>query len=307
MADAGSGPGSRSGRRLTPRPLGPRARSTTSGVSSPLVSAAHLISLLRERAPSLLDVRWELGKGPGRDRYELGHVPGAAFVDLDRELAGPPGAEGRHPLPETAAFEAAMRAAGVSGARPVVVYDAGPSTSAARAWWLLRYFGHPDVRVLDGGLAAWAAASGPLASGIETIEPGDFDAQPGHLEVLDAAGVASLARRGVLLDSRAPERFTGELEPVDPVAGHIPGARNRPTTSNVASDGRLRPPAELRDEFARLGAREGTPIAVYCGSGVTAAHQVLALEVAGFEAALYPGSWSGWITDPSRPVATGAE
>jgi thiosulfate/3-mercaptopyruvate sulfurtransferase len=189
-----------------------------------------------------------------------------------------------------------MRAAGVSDNQPVVIYD---GIGAARAWWLLRYFGHQRVAVLDGGLAAW---DGPLARGVDSPEPGDFTARPGAMPVLDARRAAALAAKGVLLDARAPERFRGEVEPVDPVAGHIPGARNWPATNNLASDGRFRSPHELRAEFERLGVREDVPAGAYCGSGVAAAHEVLALELAGFEAALYAGSWSEWITDPQRPV-----
>jgi thiosulfate/3-mercaptopyruvate sulfurtransferase len=256
-------------------------------------------------APTLLDVRWALGGPPGRDEYERGHIPGAGFVDLDAELAGPPGAGGRHPLPEPGAFEAAMRAAGVRSDRPVVVYDAGSSMAAARAWWLLRYFGHSDVRVLDGGLAAWVSSGRPLSTDAPAPQPGNFEARPGGMPIVEAAGAASLAQRGVLLDARAPERFRGEREPIDPVAGHIPGAVNAPSTGNVGADGRFRSPEALRAAFADVGVGDGVEVGAYCGSGVSAAHEVLALELAGFEAALYPGSWSEWITDPERPVASG--
>jgi thiosulfate/3-mercaptopyruvate sulfurtransferase len=255
--------------------------------------------------PAVLDVRWSLGGPPGRAEYERGHIPGAVFVDLDAELASPPGPQGRHPLPGAGAFTASMRAAGVSAEHPVVVYDAATSMGAARAWWLLRNFGHSHVSVLDGGLAAWVAAGKPISTETPVVEPGDFDAHPGAMPVLDAAGAAELAGKGVLLDARAPERFRGEHEPIDPVAGHIPGARNRPTSENVDADGRFLEPSALRAGFEQAGAGDGAEVGAYCGSGVTAAHEVLALELAGFRAALYPGSWSEWITDPSRPVATG--
>ncbi len=255
----------------------------------------------------LLDVRWELGVGARRDRYESGHIPGAVFVDLDADLAGPPGAAGRHPLPGADAFGASMRAAGVSDDRAVVVYDEGPSTAAARAWWLLRYFGHPDVSVLDGGLTAWVAAGLSIATGAETPVPGDLIARPGAMPVLDCAQALGIARRGVLLDARPPKRFRGETEPIDPVAGHIPGARNRPTTENLEPSGRFLAPETLRHAFGELGVGAATEVGAYCGSGVSAAHQVLALELAGISAVLYPGSWSEWITDPGRPVATGYE
>ena len=224
------------------------------------------------------------------------------FVDLDAELAGPPGPGGRHPLPDADRFAAAMRAAGVSGARSVVVYDAATSMAAARAWWLLRYAGHPNVAVLDGGIAAWIEAGEPLEAGAAPAEPGDFVPRTGAMPLLDAAGAAALSARGVLLDARAPERFRGEREPIDPVAGHIPRAVNRPTAENVDRSGRFVERARLRSAFERLGVGDDVEVGAYCGSGITAAHEVLALELAGFRAAMYAGSWSEWITDPARPV-----
>jgi thiosulfate/3-mercaptopyruvate sulfurtransferase len=300
-----------------------------------LISADELAAALAgSPAPVILDVRWTLNGPPGRLLYAAGHVPGAAFTDLDRDLAAPPGAGGRHPMPSAASFEAAMRRLGVRGDRLVVVYDHADSMAAARAWWLLRYFGHPAVRVLDGGFRAWLAAGLPVeaAVGAGLDEPagdglpGDFTAEPGHLPLLDAAATVAVARHGVLLDARTGERYRGESEPVDPVAGHIPGAVSAPTAQNVAPDGTFRPASELAARFAALlgpalGAQAqgastssasvdaATPgasrVGVYCGSGVTAAHEVLALALAGIEAGLYAGSWSEWITDPSRPVATG--
>jgi thiosulfate/3-mercaptopyruvate sulfurtransferase len=228
------------------------------------------------------------------------------FVDLDTQLADPPSERGRHPLPSAARFGAEMRSAGVSGARPVVVYDAATSMSAARGWWLLRYFGHADVRVLDGGIAAWTAAGHPVTGGVESAPPGEFVASPGGMPVVSADQVGDLATGGVVIDARARERYLGLSEPIDPVAGHIPGARTRPTSENVDGEGRFLEPGVLRDAFRRLGVSDGTPVAAYCGSGVTAAHEVLALEHAGYRAALYPGSWSEWIRDPRRPVANDA-
>jgi len=274
--------------------------------ASLLITPAELASELSPGpGPVLLDVRWRLGGPPGADAYHRGHLPGAVFTDLDTELAGPPGAGGRHPLPGASAFQAAMRAAGVSPDRPVVVYDDGDGMAAARAWWLLRYFGHPHVRLLDGGYAAWMAAGQPVSTAVPSPPPGDFIARAGHLPLLDAAGAGRLATSGTLLDARAAERYRGETEPVDPVAGHIPGAVSAPTTANVNADGTFRDPGDLRARFAGLGAGGGAEVGVYCGSGVTAAHEVLALALAGVPAALYAGSWSDWITDPTRPVATG--
>jgi thiosulfate/3-mercaptopyruvate sulfurtransferase len=274
---------------------------------SPLVTAGQLAGWLASAAPPVvLDCRWALAGGADRAAYQRGHLPGAVFVDLDRDLSAAPGPGGRHPLPDPAAFEAAMRRCGVDGGRAVVVYDQGDAGGAARAWWLLGHHGHPDVRVLDGGLPAWVASGGPLDTATPDPPAGDFTARPGRRPLLDAAGAARLAGEGLLLDARAPARYAGREEPVDPVAGHVPGARNAPAGELVA-DGRLLPAAGLRRRFEALGVREGVPVGAYCGSGVVAAQLVLALEVAGFPAALYAGSWSEWVTDPSRPVAEGED
>ena len=284
---------------------------------SPLVGVTSLAgALAADDPPVLIDVRWRLGGPPGIDGYRAGHLPGAAYVDLNSELAGPPGDGGRHPLPDRAAFQSAMRAAGVRDDHPVVVYDDADATIAARAWWLLRYHGHRVVRVLDGGLRAWAAAGLPVTVAEVRRSPGDFTARPGQLPVLDAGGAAEVARSGTLLDARAPARYRGETEPVDKVAGHIPGALSAPTAENVTADGLFRPAGELRSRFSNLVITAGLnghqpvpaeahPVGVYCGSGVTAAHEVLALELAGIPAALYVGSWSAWIADAARPIATG--
>ena len=228
-----------------------------------LVSAGALAhELAKGPAPVLLDVRWRLGGPPGINSYRRGHLPGAVFADLERDLAGPPGPAGRHPLPDPAAFQAAMRAAGVSQDGPVVVYDDGDATIAARGWWTLRYFGHQDVRVLDGGYRAWAGASLRVTTAEPRPAPGDFTASPGHLPVLDAAGAQAAARTGLLLDARAGERYRGGTEPADPVAGHIPGAVSAPTAGNVHPDGTFSDAAELAARFAALGAVPGvgTPV-----------------------------------------------
>jgi len=255
--------------------------------------------------PVVLDVRWTLGGPSGEVDYRTGHIPEAHFVDLDRELSATPG-PGRHPLPDAASFGEAMRRHGVDRSRLVVVYDAATATSAARAWWLLRYFGHEHVAVLDGGYAAWVAAGLPVKEG-EDRDPssGTFDATPGGMPLLDAAGAAAIARSGVLVDARARERFLGETEPVDPVAGHIPGARNLPAQQTENPDGTFLSPDELRRRYATVGVEAGKPVAVYCGSGVVATEGVFAMGLAGIDAALYAGSWSEWITDRDRPVELG--
>lgn len=278
-----------------------------------IISAADLAAALASpNPPVLLDVRWQLsvakaaGEPPfdGRAAHAAGHVPGAVFVDLDRELASAPGGAGRHPLPGVAEFGAAMRRAGVRADRPVVVYDGGQSWAAARAWWLLRWTGHADVRVLDGGLAAW---EGELETAVPEPAEGDFTPAPGAVPLLDADAAGELALSGLLFDARAGERYRGEVEPIDRVGGHIPGAVSAPTTENVGPDGRFLPAAELRARFGALGAGDSKEVGVYCGSGVSAAHEVLALAVAGIPAALYVGSWSEWSSDPARPVAVGPD
>jgi thiosulfate/3-mercaptopyruvate sulfurtransferase len=270
--------------------------------ASPLVAPAELAGELP--APLVLDVRWTLA-GSDPAGYRERHVPGAVFLDLDAVLADPPGRGGRHPLPSPERLQSGLRAAGVTQDRPVVVYDEAATGGAARAWWVLRWAGVDAVRVLDGGLAAWEEAGLPTESGDVTAPAGDVVVRPGQLPVLDAKGAAGLAERGVLVDARAPERFRGEIEPVDPVGGHVPGAQNAPNADFVTVHGRLRPAEEIRRRATELGIAPGTEVGVYCGSGITAAVDVLALATIGVPAALYPGSWSEWITDSNRPVATG--
>lgn len=275
-----------------------------------LITAEELAERLADEAsrPVVLDVRWSLAAPDGRPAYRAGHVPGAVYVDLETELTAPPSpAAGRHPLPDEAAFTAAMRRWGVREGDAVVVMDDLGNQSAARAWWLLRHAGVADVRMLDGGLAAWRAAGGTLETGDVEAEPGDATAHFGAMPVIDADAAAALPEHGVLLDARAAERYRGEVEPIDPAAGHIPGARSAPSAGNLDADGRFLPPEALRERFTALGADGERPVAVYCGSGVTASHGVAALALAGVAAALYPGSWSQWSNDPARPVATGDE
>ena len=259
--------------------------------------------LLAHPADVLLDVRWQLGRTDGREQYLAGHLPGAVYVDLDTELSAPPSpAQGRHPLPSVQSLQAAARRWGISIGSRVVVYDAAGGTAAARAWWLLRWGGLTDVTLLDGGLPAWP---GPLETGDVVPEPGDVTLTGGAMPVLSIDEAAALPAGGLLLDARAGERFRGEVEPVDPRAGHVPGAVSAPSGENLDADGRFLPVAALTERFARLGATSGRPVGVYCGSGVFAAHEVAALAVAGVDAALWPGSWSQWSHDPGRPVATG--
>jgi thiosulfate/3-mercaptopyruvate sulfurtransferase len=215
-------------------------------------------------------------------------------------------------LPDPAALQVTLRAAGINPGDTVVAYDDRDGSVAARAWWLLRWAGHTDVAVLDGGYAAWIEEGRPVTADVPDPAPGDIVVTPGQLPVLDADQAAEVATAGVLLDARAPERYRGDVEPVDPRAGHVPGARNAPFAGHIGPDGRWRSPAELAERFTELGVvgntPKDTPIGAYCGSGVTASSVVLAIEVAGVldrPAALYAGSWSNWSADPARPVATG--
>jgi len=275
-----------------------------------LISAEELAGLLdSDRPPVVADVRWSVGGPPGKPEYEASHIPSAVWVDLETQLAGPPGVGGRHPLPTVGVFEQAMREIGVRQDSLVVAYDAATSQAASRLWWLLTDAGHRDVRVLDGGLAAWKAAGLPTISGPGKPSPwGDFVARPGQRPQLDAAEISARLGRPdalTLVDVRAAERYSGEREPIDPVAGHIPGAINLPATANLHADGRFLSPVQIARLYAEAGGGEGAVL--YCGSGITAAHCLLALESAGLTAAIYPGSWSDWISDRSRPIATGTD
>jgi len=276
-------------------------------MTDPLVSAAELAALLdSDRPPIVLDVRWRLDAPDGRAAFESGHVPSAQYVSLDDELAahGAP-TDGRHPLPAPDDFAETVRRWGVSEGDTVVVYDDWLTYGAARAWWMLTDAGIP-ARVLDGGLAAWRSAGLPLESGAGADRvPGTATVSPGLLPQLGIDGAAALPATGVLLDVRAPERYRGDTEPLDPRAGHIPGAINAPTVDSNGADGRFLPPDELRARFLSAGARPDEPVGVYCGSGVSASHAALALTLAGFAPALYVGSWSQWSNHPDRPVAVG--
>jgi len=268
----------------------------------PLVSADWLREHLGEPNLRVVDLRWYLDGRSGRDAFEAGHLPGAVFVDLDRDLAAPAG-DGRHPLPAREQFQEAMRAAGVDAAARVVVYDDQGGFSAARLWWLLRYFGHPAAAVLDGGIQAWGERlqSGPAPP----PAPGAFVAAEPDASLVVGREEIQAGGTGPLIGARAGERYRGEVEPIDPKAGHIPGARNLVWRSLLGPDWRFLPASELRRKFEAVGAT-GAEVTMYCGSGVSSCVNVLAFELAGLgRARLYVGSWSDW-SNQDLPVATGA-
>ena len=275
-----------------------------------LVSVDWLAQRLGQPDIRIADVRWylpHLGKS-GRAEYGSGHLPGAVFVDLDTELAAPRGSgPGRHPIPTPAAFDAAMSRAGIGRDTHVVAYDDSGGAIAARLWWLLRYYGHERVSVLDGGTAAWLAAGYPLTAEVTRFAPTTFHAVTAHDRVVDKRRVDALRQdpSAIVLDARAPERYEGLVEPVDARPGHVPGAKSAPFADNLAApQSNFLKPDQLRDRYARLGVTPGKTVVAYCGSGVTACHTLLALHLAGFpEGHLYEGSWSDWSADPSLPAA----
>ena len=281
----------------------------------PLIDAAALAARLAERRPlRVFDCSFDLADtGAGERAYAEGHVPGAHYLHLDDDLAdhAPPAdgrPRGRHPLPARSAFAAGLGRHGVDATMPVVVYDRSGGMYAARAWWMLRWLGHREVALLDGGWAAWLAAGGATSTEPPIPPmPARYQPAPPLVTTVDAGIVLSGLGRLRVLDARAPERFRGDVEPLDPVAGHIPGARNRPFKDNLGADGRFLPAAELRAAFeALLGGAPADAVVHQCGSGVTACHNLLAMEVAGLPGtALYPGSWSEWCAEPARPVARG--
>ncbi len=278
-----------------------------------VITPGELAALLTgSQPPTVADVRWSLTGPAGRADYQAGHLPGAVFFDVDTDLAGPPGPGGRHPLPDPAALQAALCRAGVRATTPVIAYDAADGSVAARLWWLLRWVGHPAVAVLDGGIAAWRAVGLPVTIDVPAPRAGTITVRPGAMPVLDAAQAAALALNSVLLDARAAARYRGETEPVDPRAGHIPGAVNVPVRELTDAQGRWLSPIKLRKLAQRYGVLAETEVGAYCGSGINACALILGLELAGVAtpehpAALYAGSWSQWCTDPDRPVATGAD
>jgi len=277
-----------------------------------LIQAEELARRLDEPALRIFDCRFDLARPEaGRESYAAGHIPGATYADLNRDLSAPQTAKsGRHPLPAPEDFAARLRAFGVNRDSAVVAYDDGNGMYASRLWWMLRWLGFDAVSVLDGGLRRWTALGLPTHTLVRVHRPGDFLAQPRPAVAVDASQVLaeSRSRESRLLDARAPERYRGEVEPIDTVAGHVPGAVNQPFAASLGADGRFLPREELRALFARAldGVAPERTIAM-CGSGVTACHLLLAMEHAGLEGArLYPGSWSEWSRDPARPVARGA-
>ena len=273
----------------------------------PLIDVEELTERLDEVL--VLDARWQLGRDDGHEEYLAGHIPGAVFVDVERELSrhGKPH-EGRHPLPSDESLAAAARRWGLKQGVPVVVYDDHRMLSASRVWWALRRAGVADVRVLDGGWSAWIAEDGEVQTGEVVPTQGDrLLTFPGDAGIIDTAEAADWSEHGVLIDVRAAERYRGETEPIDPVAGHEPGARNLPIGELLTGDGRFRSGSELVDAFARVGADGHVPVAAYCGSGITAAQFALAGALIGREVTVYPGSWSAWSNTPGQPVATGED
>ena len=278
-----------------------------------LLSPAELAARLDQPDLRILDCRFALeDPAYGARCYGEGHIPGARFADLERDLSGPvhKGVTGRHPLPAPARLVERLRSWGIDDQSTVVLYDDGPGAFAARAWWLLAWLGKRDgVYLLDGGLAAWKKANLPLSTEQPSVVPGHFSGQPDPRLVVDAEQLRQRLGepRLTLLDARALPRFRGEVEPLDPVAGHIPGARCAAFTDNLGADGRFLPREQLRQRFAGfLADRPAEQLVAYCGSGVTACHNLFALSLAGYPLApLYAGSWSEWVTDSARPVATG--
>lgn len=280
----------------------------------PAMTARDLLDRLTDPQVAVFDCRFLLeAPDSGRQEYLQAHIPGATYVHLDEDLsAARTGRNGRHPLPEPSAIVSRFGRLGISNDNDVVVYDsAGGGLAASRLWWMLRYLGHDRVSILDGGWPAWLQAGGPTRGGTEERAPAAFRGGLRRHLALDADAVAEAAasRGWLVLDVRGPTRYRGEEEPIDPIAGHIPGARNRYWMESLAPNGHLRPPADLRGEFDRLlGGAAPNHVVCYCGSGVTSAHTILVMERSGLPGArLYPGSWSEWCSDPARPVARGIE
>ncbi len=275
-----------------------------------LVSTDWLAQHLNDPAVRIADVRWYLFEKDktGYGEYLKGHIPGAVYFNMDTELASPRGqGPGRHPLPKPDVFAEAAARAGIGEATHVVAYDDRGAASAARLWWLLRYFGHDEVSLLDGGITQWTADGRPLETDVRTYPRSTFVARPRSNMVVNAE-VVNVFRddpQALVLDVRAAERYEGIIEPIDPRAGHVPGAKSAPYTGNLADNQRFKAPQELRGRFEKLGAATADKLVCYCGSGVNACQSIFALKLAGFESVLYEGSWSDWSNQPDRPLATG--
>jgi len=274
-------------------------------VTTPLIDAADLLAIIDLPTTRIADLRWYLGEPDrGRREYDAGHIPGAVFVDLDHDLTAAAG-PGRHPLPDRAEFADTMGNLGFGDDHTVIVYDDRSGVVAARLWWMLRDIGHLAVQLLDGGLGAWMAAGFPVTTEPPLIVPATMSVQPGPTRQIDRATLAQRLGAVTVLDARAPERYRGEVEPIDARAGHIPTARNAPTTDNLDHTGRFRSAAELAGRYQGLS--RGTEVVTSCGSGVFACHDILAMTIAGLpEPMLYPGSWSDWSSS-GMPVAVGSE
>lgn len=292
------------------RPFMENSRIMSNTSYQTLISAQELQALLNAGPPPLLfDLSFDLAAPEaGEQVFAAGHLPGAHYLHLDRDLsAAKTGRNGRHPLPEAQGFARKMASLGLSQGRQVVAYDAQGGMVAARLWWMLRWLGHAQVAVLDGGLPAWTAQGGALSSTVTAPQAAHFEPGPTLVDWLDADALQASLGQVLLIDARAPERFRGEVEPLDAQAGHIPGASNRLFKNNLQADGRFKSAELLRAEFAALlGPRQAAQVVHQCGSGVTACHNLLAMQHAGLAGSrLYPGSWSEWSADPKRPVAKG--
>lgn len=274
-----------------------------------LISTTDLSSHLSDSHWAVIDCRFDLTQPDwGNADYQKSHIPGAIYAHIDHDLAGPVTPEtGRHPLPDVTVLAQRLSRWGIDSGTQVVVYDTTGGSFAVRLWWLLRFLGHPAVAVLNGGFTKWQNEGRPTASGIETRQPAKFIPHPDWSMIADADEVERIRQNTqyVLIDARAPERFSGAVEPIDPIAGHIPGAVNRFHGLNLAKDGTFQSPEDLHTQFTELiGDTPPDHVVVYCGSGITSIHHLLAMEIAGLPGArLYPGSWSHWIRDRKRPIS----
>jgi len=275
-------------------------------MTSTLITASELLERIDDQDLVVVDCRWYLTEPEkGRSQYRAGHIPDAVYASLDTDLAGSQG-PGRHPLPEPEDFAATCERLGVTGSSTVVAYDDGGGAIAARLWWMLTNQGHREVNVLDGGIQAWQAAGGTLSEDVPNTERGAFTSRP-WTRTVHRADVASRSGNRIVVDARARERYRGDEEPVDPKAGHIPGAHSMPLAGNLNEDSTFLTPGELASRFASAGIDDAERVISHCGSGVTACHNILAMEIAGIGTAdLYVGSWSDWSTS-GMPVATGDE